>query len=222
MYCSGCGLAIMEGARFCAGCGAAAQVAAPATLFCASCGTSVPQAGQFCPKCGQPAARVPAVGAFPMPQVETKYGGFWQRFGARFLDGIIILAIALIPAIIVGVMVYNAAYPSDQLFVTDEQAGDAVEAGILAGIAVCILVSVIYQLVGWSVGGTWGMKALGLRLITSSTGEAPRFGRALMRYFVSLISLNVLWFLGFLWMIWDEKKQTWHDKAAGTIVVAQG
>jgi uncharacterized RDD family membrane protein YckC len=222
MYCSGCGLAILEGARFCAGCGAAAQVAVPATQFCASCGTSIPQAGQFCPKCGQPAARVPAVGAFPMPQVETKYGGFWQRFGARFLDGIIILAIALIPAIIVGVMVYNAAYPSDQLFVTDEQAGDAVEAGILAGIAVCILVSAIYQLVGWSVGGTWGMKALGLRLITPSAGEAPGFGRALMRYFVSLISLNVLWFLGFLWMIWDEKKQTWHDKAAGTVVVAQG
>jgi uncharacterized RDD family membrane protein YckC len=177
--------------------------------------------GQFCPGCGRPRVPAAAYGAFPRPRVETQYGGFWQRFGARFLDGIITLAIALIPAIIVGVIIYNAAYPSDQLFVTDEQAGDAVEAGVLAGIAVCILVSAIYQLIGWSLGGTWGMRALGLRLITSSAGEAPGFGRALMRYFASLISLNVLWFLGFFWMIWDEKKQTWHDKAAGTVVVVQ-
>ena len=63
MYCSNCGQAIVEGARFCAGCGAAAQVTVPATLFCASCGTSIPQAGQFCPACGRPAVRSTAVGA---------------------------------------------------------------------------------------------------------------------------------------------------------------
>jgi uncharacterized RDD family membrane protein YckC len=28
-------------------------------------------------------------------------------------------------------------------------------------------------------------------------------------------------YLGFLWMLWDNKKQTWHDKAAGTVVVAR-
>jgi uncharacterized RDD family membrane protein YckC len=25
--------------------------------------------------------------------------------------------------------------------------------------------------------------------------------------------------IGFLWMIWDREKQTWHDKAAGSVVI---
>jgi uncharacterized RDD family membrane protein YckC len=25
--------------------------------------------------------------------------------------------------------------------------------------------------------------------------------------------------LGYLWAFWDPKKQTWHDMAAGTVVV---
>ena len=25
--------------------------------------------------------------------------------------------------------------------------------------------------------------------------------------------------LGFLWMVWDKNKQTWHDKAAGSYVI---
>jgi uncharacterized RDD family membrane protein YckC len=36
----------------------------------------------------------------------------------------------------------------------------------------------------------------------------------------AVLSVMVL-FLGFLWMIWDSNKQTWHDKIAGTVVVRQ-
>jgi uncharacterized RDD family membrane protein YckC len=35
---------------------------------------------------------------------------------------------------------------------------------------------------------------------------------------MAAFSIIVL-FLGFLWMIWDQEKQTWHDKIAGTIVI---
>jgi len=220
MYCSNCGQAIVEGARFCAGCGAAAQVAIAATLFCASCGTSIPQAGQFCPACGQPAARAPAYGATTMPRAETRYGGFWQRFGARFLDGLIVLAFAFIPAIVVGVIVHQAVYPSDQLFVSDQQAANAETAGTWAGWGVYMLVSVMYFLIGWSTGGTWGLRAVGLRLVSTTTGGAPGLGSALARLIVQYISAIPL-YLGFLWMLWDDKKQTWHDKVAGTIVVAR-
>jgi len=220
MYCSNCGQAIMEGARFCAGCGAAAQVAAPAALFCASCGTSIPQAGQVCPSCGQPSVRTPGYGPVAKPLAGIRYGGFWQRFGARFLDGLIILAFALIPAIVVGVIVHQAVYPSDQLFVSDQQAADAESAATWAGWGVYMLVLVTYFLVGWSRGGTWGMRAVGLRLASTATGGAPGFGSALVRFIVQYFSMIPL-YLGFLWMLWDDQKQTWHDKAAGTVVVAR-
>ncbi len=43
-------------------------------------------------------------------------------------------------------------------------------------------------------------------------------GRGFIRNLVRVLS----WFvfgLGYLWMLWDREKQTWHDKAAGTVVV---
>jgi uncharacterized RDD family membrane protein YckC len=36
-----------------------------------------------------------------------------------------------------------------------------------------------------------------------------------LAYYVSLIPLG----LGFFWIAWDDKKQGWHDKIAGTIVI---
>ncbi|MFC3854060.1 RDD family protein [Salinispirillum marinum] len=42
--------------------------------------------------------------------------------------------------------------------------------------------------------------------------------RQYVRYFVSTIPL----LLGFFWMLWDAKNQTWHDKLAGTVVVHTG
>jgi uncharacterized RDD family membrane protein YckC len=35
---------------------------------------------------------------------------------------------------------------------------------------------------------------------------------------MSIVSA-VVFLLGYLWMIWDSEKQTWHDKVAGSVVV---
>jgi uncharacterized RDD family membrane protein YckC len=35
---------------------------------------------------------------------------------------------------------------------------------------------------------------------------------------VSIVSA-IVFLLGYLWMLWDPEKQTWHDKAAGSVVV---
>jgi uncharacterized RDD family membrane protein YckC len=45
------------------------------------------------------------------------------------------------------------------------------------------------------------------------------FGRALMLYVFAATSIWGVGLLNFLWPLWDGKKQTWHDKLAGTIVV---
>jgi uncharacterized RDD family membrane protein YckC len=65
---------------------------------------------------------------------------------------------------------------------------------------------------------TLGKRALGIRVIDFQTGGPIGFGRGVVRYigkFVSGIPLA----LGFLWMLWDREKQTWHDKIATTVVV---
>ncbi len=45
------------------------------------------------------------------------------------------------------------------------------------------------------------------------------FWKALLRETIGKIISSLLICLGYLWMLWDGKKQTWHDKIAGTIVI---
>jgi len=67
-------------------------------------------------------------------------------------------------------------------------------------------------------GGTLGKRAVGLRLEKDGSGEDIGYGAAFVRYIVAIVSGLVL-LLGYLWVIWDPKRQTWHDKAAGSVVV---
>jgi len=136
------------------------------------------------------------------------------------LDTLIVIAISLIPAIIMGAIAFQAVYPNDQLFVSQQQEDNAFSAGFWSAWAVWMVVTVVYSIAGWAQGGTWGMRALGLRIIRRSTSGKPGFGPAAARYLVSIVSA---WpaYLGFLWMLWDDAKQTWHDKAADTVVVYQ-
>jgi uncharacterized RDD family membrane protein YckC len=62
------------------------------------------------------------------------------------------------------------------------------------------------------------MMLLGLRVARESDGSAPGLGRSFLRYigyFVSGLALGI----GFLWVAFDSRKQGWHDKIAGTVVI---
>ena len=221
MYCERCGQPLVAGARVCGGCGKPAADVGESFLFCISCGASIPGAAQFCPNCGRTVVRGAAAATQVSTGAQGQYAGFWPRLGSMLLDAIIMAAIALIPAIVVGYAAYQAVYPDNQLFVTEEQANNASTAGFYAGWGVYMLVGLVYLLVGWSRGATWGMRAVGLSLVSTSTNGPPGFGSALVRYLVSAVSGMAL-YLGYLWMLWDDKRQTWHDKAAGTVVIPRG
>ena len=67
-------------------------------------------------------------------------------------------------------------------------------------------------------GATLGKRVLGLKVISTSGTSPIGFGSAAVRYVGRIVSAIPL-FLGFLWMLWDKDKQTWHDKIANTYVV---
>ncbi len=69
---------------------------------------------------------------------------------------------------------------------------------------------------GW--GGTPGKRAFGLRVRDITHDKEVGFWRGLARFLVSILGAMPLC-LGWLWMLWDDQNQTWHDKAAGSIVV---
>ncbi|HEX3122558.1 MAG TPA: RDD family protein [Rhodanobacteraceae bacterium] len=75
-----------------------------------------------------------------------------------------------------------------------------------------------YFVISWQRGGqTIGMRPWRLRVV-SADGGPLNARQALLRFFVSLISLAAAG-LGFWWALFDAKNRTWHDIAAGTVVV---
>jgi uncharacterized RDD family membrane protein YckC len=122
------------------------------------------------------------------------YGGFWARFGAVFLDGLIIG----IPAQILAA---------------------AISPGLAFVLQIAATLVYVAVLEGGPTGQTIGRKALALRVVDATTlqpGIGP--GRAIGRYFAKFLSTIAIG-LGYLWMLWDPRKQTWHDKLASTVVV---
>jgi uncharacterized RDD family membrane protein YckC len=66
-------------------------------------------------------------------------------------------------------------------------------------------------------GQTLGKMALGLR-VAGPDGGKPAFWRAALRETVGKLVSSYVLCLGHLWMLWDQKQQTWHDKIAQTRV----
>jgi uncharacterized RDD family membrane protein YckC len=76
----------------------------------------------------------------------------------------------------------------------------------------------IYFIFFWVISGfTPGKALLGLRVVRSD-GQRLHLGRAVLRligYFIAALPL----FLGFVWILFDNRRQGWHDKIARTYVI---
>jgi uncharacterized RDD family membrane protein YckC len=121
----------------------------------------------------------------------TARAGFWRRFAAAFIDGVLL---GIVSWILQAVL---------------DSTGAALT--LLVGIA-------YYTYFHGSTGQTPGDAALSIRVVDKDGGGSIGYGRAFVRWLVSLISGAVI-LLGYLWMLWDSEKQTWHDKAANAVVV---
>jgi uncharacterized RDD family membrane protein YckC len=145
-----------------------------------------------------------AQGRDAMNEPQPQYVGFWARVGAAIIDSIL-MAIVLVP---VGRMVYGGAHWSD-IARLDSPANIMVN-GVLPAIAV-ILFWVYRQ-------ATPGKMAIGAKIVDAKTLGKPSTGQLIGRYFSYYLSSIVL-LLGFIWVGIDARKQGWHDKLAGTLVV---
>jgi uncharacterized RDD family membrane protein YckC len=96
--------------------------------------------------------------------------------------------------------------------------------GTWALFGVLLVVALVGTLVYWARleggdrGQTLGKQALGIRTVDLATGQPIGGGRAVGRYFARILSAFAC-YLGFLWMLWDPQRQTWHDKIVSSVVV---
>ena len=65
---------------------------------------------------------------------------------------------------------------------------------------------------------TPGKIAISARIVDAETGAKPSTRQLVGRYFGYYVSIIPL-MLGILWVAFDPRKQGWHDKLAGTVVV---
>ncbi|MFC6518537.1 RDD family protein [Undibacterium arcticum] len=59
---------------------------------------------------------------------------------------------------------------------------------------------------------------IGARIVDAKTGGSPSFAQHVIRYLGYFVS-TIPFCLGLIWVGIDKKKQGWHDKLAGTVVV---
>lgn len=157
------------------------------------------------------------VGATPTTLVENaavQYAGFWKRFFAAFLDGLV--GGAAFGILMVILMLVGGGFSA---FGHGNQ-GAATGVMILFYIFICFG-SWLYPALMQSskLQATVGMLALGLR-VTDMEGRRISFGRATARFFASILSELILC-IGYLMIAFTSKKQGLHDIIAGTLVLSK-
>lgn len=148
---------------------------------------------------GQPTA------AYGVPQGVT-FAHWGKRVGATLIDALILMA-AYIPAFI------GAGLAQDP--------GTSGIAAILTLIGLVLYVGVFV----WNVcikqgrtGYSIGKGVLGIKLVKAETGQPIGAGMSFVRQLAHFLDALPC-YLGFLWPLWDAKRQTFADKVIGTYVI---
>ncbi|MEV4267722.1 RDD family protein [Kribbella sp. NPDC049584] len=137
------------------------------------------------------------------------------RAGAYLIDGLV----GGVPFVLgYGIFIADVISRSDNTYPDDgprPYAAIIFVVGILVSIGLGLWNRVFRQgKTGQSVGKT----VLHLRLVDSRTAQPIGAGKAFLREFLSGLFNNAC-FLNLLWPLWDDQKQTWHDKVMNTYVV---
>lgn len=160
-----------------------------------------PGGGYAPPPYGTPSGySAPGYGA----PVEGQLAEWPQRFLAYLVDlaiGLAIFAVGYIASLILGAI--------------------ATALGVLTYLATAGVV-LAFNIIQWvkqgNTGQTIGKKVIGLRLISETTRQNVGPGPSVIRGLAHIVDA-IPCYIGFLWPLWDPKKQTFADKIMGTVVV---
>jgi uncharacterized RDD family membrane protein YckC len=148
--------------------------------------------------------------------------GFWRRLAALLLDNILYGLLASV-FIIAGLVLIAArqCYVLDGEFACYDELVEpwsALVGMLIIGLGVLFVLWLYVRAIG-RTGQSWGARIVGVKVVRADDGTPIGFGKALGRtLFGNIISANVF-YLGYLWMLWDDRKQTWQDKVVSSIVI---
>jgi uncharacterized RDD family membrane protein YckC len=130
---------------------------------------------------------------------QPELGGLGARLAAQFIDLVWLIPLSILLDLVAGIV--NGGEMS------------------WGGEAMASVIGALIVISFWAERqGTPGKLVLGLRIVDAETGATPPVNRLVLRYVGYLVSALPLG-LGYLWALWDPRRQGWHDKMAGTLVV---
>jgi uncharacterized RDD family membrane protein YckC len=138
------------------------------------------------------------------------YAGNGARFVAWVIDAFILSAIVTAFVLVFGAIAAAAA--------SNDNGTIAGLTGLLAVVGIFV-VSLLYLPWFWGHGGqTPGLKIMHLRVVREQDGGPLSMGTAFVRLVGYWIS-GAVFYLGFIWILFDARRQGWLDKIAGTVVI---
>jgi len=143
----------------------------------------------------------------------TEKPSLWRRLAAMFYDSLLVFAITFTATLaVVGIRIVL----SHQALQTGER---AITGGYHYFLQAVLFASVtLFFCWFWTrTGQTLGMQTWRLR-IDNVEGGRISWQQALIRLVVAIASALCLG-LGYLWILWDRDKCSWHDRASGSRVV---
>ena len=140
----------------------------------------------------------------PEMSSSVEYSGFWRRWLAHFIDSILVSLVVIFLGLVVGMMGGLGEANAEDITWLDG-------VGIVAGWLYYALME------SSSKQGTIGKQLMGIK-VTDLEGNQISFARASGRYFGKILSALIL-MIGYLMMLFTQKKQTLHDIMAGCLVV---
>lgn len=148
-----------------------------------------------------------------------------KRLLARIIDWVIlgIVGTALSWGSFQDVMEVSAQYQTSEnpfgLYTDPTYLGATATSGGISLVLILLYEGILTKL----KGATLGKMAMGLRVEPVRGGQISwlqSIGRILVWYLPNYVTCSLWTIIDNIWLLWDDRKQTLHDKAAKTVVVA--
>lgn len=156
--------------------------------------------------------------------VEIEYASWRRRVLASVIDALPIVALALLALLLVWLTRNRLCDGDPSVRDLGSQCGDsgATTSGLLCFVA-CWLAGIGYAVWNFGlrqgrVGSSIGKSLLRVRIVGQTTGEPIGFWPSIIRQLAHALDVVTLG-VGFLWPLWDHRRQTFADKLTSTICV---
>lgn len=166
--------------------------------------------------------QVPAYGQGSGPTATAALAPWGKRVLASVLDGLLTLPGALLMTIGAGVMASGSGTSTvdpttGEILTTGGDQGMITTGLVLVGVGwlLALVIQIYNRWVRGGRGQSWGKKVAGTWLVSERTGQPIGTGMAFVRDLAHYLDSMPL-YLGYLWPLWDERRQTFADKMCGT------